>query len=440
MGGSATLPARKEDYRLQGFKWLGKFFVETRLSFGGKPSPPGFDRLGKTKDLLACISSGTPRYLVPRALDDTPCVAREGSGIVESFTKEMKNLCQEINIPLAENCPNGEKAFELVQKGTVLGVGFNSRDMKWFLAEDKANKVVRRCLNEIQAKVMDLNQVQKLMSSVNDIAQMCPMLKHHKRAGNCFMATFGGDPEILKPVPAKMREDLAVIAKVAESSKEGLPIAEKFGKPGLNALCFFSDAAGAKFTVVNRKKIVHDNENRGIACIGGTCYEDIWGWSRLSWPDGLLTGVKDEKGCYFGCKTTTLESGGLLMPLIAFPDKVKGRQLVFKIDNIAVMWGWRNGYVKNDESASEILKAAKYLSGYLGATIYVEHVGRMSEELACLADELSRKWDSNGKEGSMALGKALYRPTTGFLLEWLEDPCQKGDLYIELLKEIGAIA
>ena len=104
------IPARQEDYRLQGFQWLGKFFVETRLSFGGRPSPPGFDRLGKTKDLLACISSGTPRYLVPRALDDTPCVAREGSGIVESFTKEMKILCQEINIPLAENCPKADKA------------------------------------------------------------------------------------------------------------------------------------------------------------------------------------------------------------------------------------------------------------------------------------------------------------------------------------------
>ena len=47
------------------------------------------------------------------------------------------------------------------------------------------------------------------------------------------------------------------------------------------------------------------------------------------------------------------------MLLIAFPEKVRGKQLVFKIDNIAVMWGWRNGYVKNDESASEILKATK---------------------------------------------------------------------------------
>ena len=92
--------------------------METRLSFVGRPSPPGFDRLGKTKDLMACISSGTPRYLVPRALNDTPCVAREGSGIVENFTREMNILCQEIDIPLADN---GQ-----------LGVGFDSRNMSSF--------------------------------------------------------------------------------------------------------------------------------------------------------------------------------------------------------------------------------------------------------------------------------------------------------------------
>ena len=31
--------AKPEDYRLQGFQWLGRYFVETRMSFGGKPSP-----------------------------------------------------------------------------------------------------------------------------------------------------------------------------------------------------------------------------------------------------------------------------------------------------------------------------------------------------------------------------------------------------------------
>lgn len=77
------VPAKTEDFRLQGFKWLGKYFVETRLSFGGKHSPPNFDALGKTKDLLVCISSGTPKFMVPRALDDTPVVACGETGIVE---------------------------------------------------------------------------------------------------------------------------------------------------------------------------------------------------------------------------------------------------------------------------------------------------------------------------------------------------------------------
>ena len=89
----------------------------------------------------------------------------------------------------------------LVQRGVVLGVGFDSRDMTWFLPEKKANKVIERCLTAEGAKFMDLNQVQKLMGSINDLAQMCPVLKHHKRAGNSFMTTFGGDFNILKPVP-----------------------------------------------------------------------------------------------------------------------------------------------------------------------------------------------------------------------------------------------
>ena len=68
------MPARKDDFRLQGFRWLGKWFVETQQSFGGAPSPSNFDRLPKTIDLLVCIESKTPRDRVFRALDDSPCV------------------------------------------------------------------------------------------------------------------------------------------------------------------------------------------------------------------------------------------------------------------------------------------------------------------------------------------------------------------------------
>ena len=114
---------------------------------------------------------------------------------------------------------------------------------------------------------------------------------------------------------------------------------------------------------------------------GGENVENIWGWSRLSWPEGLLTKMKDEKGCWFGSKSATLEAIGLLSPLIVFSEYVAGKQLVFKVDNTAVMWGWNTGYVKNDKTASDVLKAVRYLGGFLGASIFVEHVDRMSSNM-----------------------------------------------------------
>ena len=126
------VPAKREDFRLQGFRWLGKYFVKAQQSFGGKPSPQNFDKLAKTKDLIVCIESDTPRGQVFCALDDSPCIAPAGSGVVERFSAKMVELCGEFNMPLAENCAQAEKAFQLQTRGTVLGVGFDSRDMSWF--------------------------------------------------------------------------------------------------------------------------------------------------------------------------------------------------------------------------------------------------------------------------------------------------------------------
>ena len=120
-----------------------------------------------------------------RALDDAPCVAPK-NWITERFSKEMRELCKDINIPLAENCPLGEKAFEVVTKVTVLGVGFDSMAMKWFLSKEKADKVKRRCLDAIRSQHVDLKQIQKLMGSINDLAQMCPLIKFQKKTETCF--------------------------------------------------------------------------------------------------------------------------------------------------------------------------------------------------------------------------------------------------------------
>ena len=218
------IPARVEDYRLHGFCWLGKYFVETQQGFGGVPSPSNFDRLAKTKDLIVCIESGTPRSQVFRALDDSPCVAKASSGIVEKFSSKIKEVCRAVNIPLADICQKAEKAFELQTRGTVLGIGFNSTNLTWFLSKEKADKVIRRCLDVVYASHVDLQQMQQLMGSVNDVGQMCPSVKFHKRGGNALLTSFGGNKIVLKMVPEKLNKELLVIAKIVHTVRTNLEI------------------------------------------------------------------------------------------------------------------------------------------------------------------------------------------------------------------------
>ena len=60
---------------------------------------------------------------------------------------------------------------------------------------------------------------------------------------------------------------------------------------------------------------------------------------------------------------------------------VWGRDIIFKIDNTAVMYGWYSGYVSNGKCASEILRSVQLLAGIMGVRVHVKHVVRMSDDL-----------------------------------------------------------
>ena len=125
----------------------------------------------------------------------------------------------------------------------------------------------------------------------------------------------------------------------------------------------------------------------------------------------------------------------MLLLFIAFPDRIQGRRVNSKIDNMAVVLGWSSGFVKEDETASEILKAVHYLGGVHGVTVSVQHVGRVSDKLATLADELSRKTESSYREAVLSLRKAEKRVVEGYLLSWLSNPETGGKHCKGLLKE-----
>ena len=102
---------------------------------------------------------------------------------------------------------------------------------------------------------------------------------------------------------------------------------------------------------------------------------------------------------------------------------------------MAVLFGWYHGFVKNDRSASGVLKCVHYLSGINGTVVNVDHVGRVSDDMAKLADELSRRDQSTDERACLALQKAERGFVTGSLLTWLKNAKEKIDL-IKMIKEL----
>jgi len=425
-----SIPAATEDLPLQGFVWLGRFFVETQEIFGAIPSVCNFDREGNTFQVLVIKDSGVKRDAVFRILDDTSHISKKGSQDGRNFVDSMRKLCESVNMPLAPLCPNNEKAFEMQTRGVVMGVGFDSSSMSWFLSQAKAEKVARRCLGLRDSTYSTLKVVQKAMGSVNDMAQMMPFAKFYKSSGNAFLASFRGDYNLMKLVPQEVKADMLVLAKIAMDARCDLPIPCEQGYFPLSALHFYSDAAGAAFTMVNGQRKVARELERGVACIGGTTEDDIWMWAKLRWPFEFIAEELDEYGKFYGSKSTTLESIGLLLPFLANPVQIAGKYLIFHVDNIAVVHGWQKGRVKNDSAANGIIKVVNLVASYCGSRIAVKHVPRNSTELAALADELSR---SDRLAAKIPGRRLVFSPA---LCGWFRRPSSIYQLQSLILSEI----
>ena len=178
------MPAKLEDYRLQGFRWLNRFFIETKQIFGAITSVSNFDQLGKTVLDITLDRSQIPKKLVHRQLDDVPVVGPKFSGWCEEFSSNYEIICAEINLPLAPECPKKEKAFKNETVGKVLGIEFDTNTLSWRLPEQKIEKILR-VINEINSKdEVGLHEMQVLMGNSNTVSMMSPFLNVFKRPLN----------------------------------------------------------------------------------------------------------------------------------------------------------------------------------------------------------------------------------------------------------------
>ena len=117
----------------------------------------------------------------------------------------------------------------------------------------------------------------------------CAPAEISKEGRDALIRQFAGDKNEVRMVTEELKKELAIIAKVVESSVKGLPIAAGPSHPPLAAVICYTDAAGASFSMIRGERCCHDNEGRGVSCIIGETESEIQAWSRLSWPKNLLT-------------------------------------------------------------------------------------------------------------------------------------------------------
>ena len=404
------VPAKVEDFHLQGLKWLGRYFCDTQQIFGAATAVANFDVLGAT--VLNIILSGCdiPRHLVHRTLDDVACVVPADSPWGDEMSSSYKALCNKVNIKLAEDCPRHEKAFTGVTKGTVLGIQFDTASLSWRISSDKAADILSDIHSVILGNHVDLKQMEKLTGRLNNFGQMCPFLQAFKRPMNNLLASFKDDYSILLPVSTELTADLRVWAAVVTHANGWLPIPEEMPCPPLDALKFVSDAAGG----------TGDEEWAGVASLRVTDANSFWFACTGVWLQAILKG-KDEKRASFASKTTTLETIGLLLPFLSVPNIVKGRNVILGVDNVSVVFGWLNRSVNGDLSASALLRALHLVSLFLECRIFVIHVPRQSCRASYMADSLTRASSATKDSWAALTGAALFSQPAP-LWDWLNNP------------------
>jgi hypothetical protein len=77
------IPAKKNDWNKQGFRWLDRNFLELQQIFGGIPLVCNFDRLLNTILVITLAKCEIPKYLAFRNLDNVPVVPPDNSNWCE---------------------------------------------------------------------------------------------------------------------------------------------------------------------------------------------------------------------------------------------------------------------------------------------------------------------------------------------------------------------
>ncbi len=422
------IPVPLSELRIQGFCWLDKYFVENCQIFGAGSAPCNFDQFNHSLVDMAVLGSETSPELVLKHLDDVLTASPADSGKCQAFTEKFEEICRKVKVKLQPVCKKNEKAFKNQTEGKVLGIWFFTEDLSWTLPEDKKNACLKAIFGAREVEFLSLHDYQVLMGRLNNVSLMCTFLKaFRKPLLDCLSDAQLNNAGLVR-VSAQAKKDLLIWAGMLLSSHK-LPIPEEpCQRPTLSHKVFTSDAAG---WADNNE----DNGRPGVATVGLDEEGRILLAYRYTWNERMIKEMKDEDGKRFGNKTSFLEMVGILIPFLLVPNQLRNQHILFRVDNMACIFGWENRYLKEDSYCSIVIRAIHVLAAYLECYVHIEHVPRKSDWESTMADRMTRDRSMTTQDRRLLASEKLELPQA--LINWLARPSMHWNLCMDLLQSIN---
>jgi hypothetical protein len=199
----------------------------------------------------------------------------------------------------------------------------------------------------------------------------------------------------------------------------------------LASINFWSDAAGFPDNAVWTSDI-------GCGVVGTTVDGNTILGYQLWWNKHFITKATDQWGKRFGNKTSTLEMIALIIPLLTIPDQLTKCHICIFTDNMSCVFGMKDGYVKNDETASIFVRAAYLIGAFLGSVIHVIHCPRRSSWESEVADNLTRKRTTSFLDKQI-INRYVHLRLPKALTDWMGNPSNNWELASDLLNHVTVL-
>ena len=424
------VPATIDELKYQGFRFLGKTFIELRQIFGSKPAVSHYDDLHLIMVVLSLKNMKSyldPKFLA-RILDDLVHVGTS-KNVLKEFHQIYTTIASRIGVGLAPS--TGSKAYVEVDSGIALGIVFNSKEMTWGLPSDKQHRYItniRRLLDQTQVSETEL---QEITGTLNYIMQLAPILKnirHHifaeqRRARNAT------NNKIILSKGAR-HQLLIWITVIKEATAFPLPKRDIF--PPLAILSILSDAAGRGRLAPNSSPAI---AAAAVTFIQGKPNKLIRA-CRAFFPSELVTNLTDDRGVRYGDKSNFLELSAVLLGIIHNMDFLQNNQVLLLTDSLPAMWAIQKGRSSTCLYSSTLTLCIATILQSLGSFYYVQHVPRVSDYPSTVSDALTRN-DSAGSTYASIMKRILREGWPKCLQQWLSQPTLDDTLGIRIWRELN---